>query len=115
MPSGRRITVNVRAPGTRNDQGEFVPGALTALGAWARRRDVSAEKVIETGGIRGERIREWRVRWNGQIARAALTELEVEDETETFRVSSMVEVTEQGRGQPDLRKRWIDLQGIRIP
>ena len=114
MPSGRRITINVSEPSTRNDQGESVPGAVTALGAWARRRDLDAKKVFETGGTRGEITREWRVRWNGQIARAALTELEVEDETDTFRVNSMTEVTEQGRGQPDLRKRWIDLQGIRI-
>ena len=96
MPAGRRIIINVSEPGTRNDQGESVPGAATALGVWARRRDVSQERKLERQGTRDE-----------------TSLIKVEDGAHTFSIINMVEVTEQGRGQPDLRKRWIDLQGIR--
>ena len=113
MPAGRRIIVNVSEPGTRDNTGEFVPGAVTALGVWASRRDVSQERKLERQGTRDETSRDWRVRWDARIALTLTSLLKVEDGAETFSVINMVEVIEQRGGAPDLRRRWIDLQGIR--
>ena len=112
MPADRRITINVSEEGTRNEHGEFVPGEVTPIAAWARRRDVGQERKIERQGTRDETSRDWRVRWDSRIASIPTSRLKVEDGGETFTVINMVEVTEQRGGAPDLRRRWIDLQGI---
>ena len=111
MPADRRITINVSEEGTRNEHGEFVPGAITSIGAWASRRDVGQERKLERGGTRDETSRDWRVRWDSRIANSPTTLLKVEDGGETFTIRNMVEVTEQRRA-PDLRRRFLDLQGI---
>ena len=111
MPADRRITINVSAEGMRNDQGEFIPGAVTAIGAWARRRDVEQELILERGGTRNETSRDWRVRWHPMIASSKTVNLKVVEGAETFQIINMVEVTQQGRGEPDLRRRFLDLQG----
>ena len=112
MPADRRITINVSEEGTRNDQGEFVPGVITPIGAWASRRDVSQERKLERQGTRDETSRDWRVRWDSRIASSPTSLLKVEDGGETFTITNMVEVTRQGRGEQDLRRRFLDLQGI---
>ena len=114
MPADRRITINVSEPGYRDPalQGEFVPGAITAIGAWATRRDVGQERKLEGGGTRDETSRDWRIRWNSKIANSPTNQLKVEDGGETFTVTNMVEVTQQRAGAPDIRRRFLDLQGI---
>ena len=112
VPADRRITINVTSEGHRDERGEYVPGAVTALGVWARRRDVSQESKVERGGTRGETSRDWRVRWDSRIASSTTANLKVEDGGETFNIINLVEVTQQRRG-PDLRRRWLDLTGIR--
>ena len=113
MPADRRITINVSEEGTRDDRGDFIPGAVTPLEVWARRRDVAQEKLVERGGTRDETSRDWRVRWNSLIASSTTRNIKVVDGGDTFTIRNMVEVTEQGRGAPDLRRKWIDLTGIR--
>ena len=113
MPADRRITVNVSTEGSRNEHGEFVPGTVTAIAAWALRRDVSQERKIERQGTRTETLRDWRVRWDSRIASTPVARLKVIDGAETFQVVNMIEVTAQRGGAPDLRRRFIDLQGIR--
>ena len=112
MPADRRITVQIQAPGMRNEHGRFVPGAVTALGVWASRRDVSQELKVERGGTRDETTRDWRIRWNSLIASSTTANLEVIDGAETFTINNMVEVTRR-RGEVNLRRRFLDLQGIR--
>ena len=114
MPADRRITVNVMAEGTRPPelQGEYVPGEVTPIAAWARRRDISEERKLERGGTRSETTRDWRIRWNSRIALSPTSLLKVEDGAETFTIINMVEVTEQRGGAPDLRRRFLDLQGV---
>ena len=112
MPAGRRIIVNVSTEGHRNEHGELVPGAITALGVWASRRDIDQELKIERGGTRDQTTRDWRIRWDSRIALSPTTLLKVEDGGETFTVTNMVEVTQQRGGAPDLRRRFLDLQGI---
>ena len=112
MPGGRRIIIKLSEEGTRNDQGEYVPGAVTDLGVWASRRDVGQELKIERQGTRDETSRDWRVRWDSRIASSPTSLLKVEDGAETFTIINMVEVTAQRGGAPDLRRKWIDLQGV---
>ena len=111
MPADRRITINVSEEGRRDEHGEHVPGAVTALGVWASRRDVGQERKLERQGTRDETSRDWRIRWDSRIARSPTSLLKVEDGGETFIITNMVEVIEQ-RGAPDLRRRFLDLQGI---
>ena len=113
MPADRRITINVSEEGHRDEHGEYVPGAVTALGVWASRRDVGQELKIERQGTRDETSRDWRVRWDARIALSPTSLLKVEDGAGTFTITNMVEVTEQRGGAPDLRRRFLDLQGIR--
>ena len=113
----RRIIVQIMTEGHRDPdlQGEYVPGELVDYPAWARRRDVNSERRIERGGSRNETTRDWRIRWHALIASTPVTRLKVVDETVTFNINNMVEVTEQRGGAPDLRRRFLDLQGIRSP
>ena len=50
MPADRRIIVQLQAEGYRDPdlQGEYVPGAITAIGAWATRRDVGGGTQART-------------------------------------------------------------------
>ena len=81
MPADRRITINVMAEGTRLPelQGEYVPGEVTPIAAWARRRDMSEERRFDRGGTRSETTRDWRVRWDSRIASTPVARLKVED------------------------------------
>ena len=114
MPVDRRIIVQVQAEGYRDPdlQGEYVPGEIVDYPVWASRRDVGQELKIERQGTRDETSRDWRIRWNSRIANSPTTLLKVEDGGETFTIINMVEVTEQRGGAPDLRRRFIDLQGV---
>ena len=111
MPADRLVTVHVQTPGDYNQYGEYVEGAKVAIRTWATRRDRSQEDLHEEGGARDEARRDWRIRWDSRIASSSTLYLEVVDGTETFTISNMVEVTRQGRGQ-DLRRRFLDLQGV---
>ena len=112
MPADRRIVVNVTSEGYRNEFGEFVEGTVTPLEVWASRRDVGQERKVERQGTRDETSRDWRIRWDSRIANSPTSLLKVEDGGETFTVTNMVEVTRQ-REAPDLRRRFLDLQGVR--
>ena len=113
MPADRRIIVNVSEPGYRDPalQGEWVPGTITALPMWASRRDVDQERKVERQGTRDETSRDWRIRWDSRIASSPTSLLKVEDGAETFQIINMMEVN-QKKGEPDLRRRFLDLQGI---
>ena len=111
MPADRRITINVTSEGHRN-VGRFVPGTVTALGVWASRLDKTLTDIATEGGTRNQGRRNWRIRWDARIANSPTRLLEVEDGALTFTISNMVEVTQQRRGEPDLRRRFLDLEGV---
>ena len=46
MPADRRIVVNVSAEGHRDERGDYVPGEVTPIAAWATRRDVGQERKV---------------------------------------------------------------------
>ena len=88
-----------------------MPGEFVDYPMWASRRDVSQERKVERQGTRDETSRDWRVRWDSRIANSPTSLLKVVDGGETFLITNMVEVTRQ-RGGPDLRRKFLDLQGI---
>ena len=111
MPADRRITINVSAEGHRNEFGEFVEGTVTPLEVWASRRDQSLTDIATEGGTRDQGRRNWRIRWDARIANSTTANLEVVEGALTFTVANMSEVIAQ-RGAPDLRRKWIDLEGL---
>ena len=112
MPADRQIIVSVQATGSRDEHGEYVPGPSTDIRTWASKRDRSAEDVATEGGQRGETRRDWRVRWDSRIVATLVSLLSVTDDGQIFNVLNVVEPTRQGRGQADLRRRFLDLQGV---
>lgn len=112
MPADRLITVNVYAAGARNEHGIYEEGPLSQYRQWATRRDLTQEDIESEAGIRDSTRRDWRIRWDSRIARVKVVFLEVVDGGETFNVENMVEVTRGGRGRQDLRRRFLDIQGV---
>ena len=113
MPADRRITINVSAEGHRDQHGDYVPGAVTPIAAWASRRDVSQELKVSRDGTRDLASRDWRVRWDSRIANSPARLLKVVDEGVEFIIVNMAEVTQQReRGAPELRRKFIDLEGV---
>ena len=114
MPADRRIIVQVQAEGFRDPalQGEFVPGEIVDYPMWASRRDQTLTDIATEGGTRDQARRTWRIRWNSLIASTPTDRLGVVDGTLTFSVANMTEVTAQRGGAPDLRRRFIDLEGL---
>ena len=112
MPADRRITINVTSDGYRNELGEFVEGTVTPLEVWASRRDKFLTDIATEGGTRDQGRRNWRIRWDARIANSPTRRLGVVDGTLTFTISNMVEVTRQRRGEQDLRRRFLDLEGL---
>ena len=109
MPLDRIITVNVETRGTYSDRGQYVAGTVTPLRVWATKTDRDLMDVLETGGDRGEIQRTWRVRWDSRIYAAQPELLAVVDDTLTFNIQNMAEVT--GRDGMT-RRRFIDLTGV---
>ena len=110
MPADRQITVNVYGPYTRNQDNEEVRGELTPIPVWASCRDRSQEDIQQEGGSLTSIRRDWRVPYDARYAETPTLLLEVVDGAFTFDVVNMIEVTRQ-RGQPDLRRRFVDIQG----
>ena len=54
---------------TRNDRGRPI-SVPTTLNLWASRRDTGADRFLETGGIRGQSRRNYRIRWNKDLLTA---------------------------------------------
>ena len=112
MPADRIISVAITSPGMRNQFGEYVEGTTASIRTYATRRDRSAEDIATEGGMRNETRRDWRIRWDSRIASAPVSMLSIVDGGQTFNALNMTEVTRQGRGQADLRRRFLDLQGV---
>ena len=111
MPADRLIEIQVQAEGAYVD-GEWAPGSVTSLRVYGSRRDRTARDIEEEGGQRLETRRDWRIRCDSRIAAATVENLIILDGMEKFDVLNMVEVTRQRGGAPDLRRRFLDIQGV---
>ena len=87
----RRITVNVQAMGTFNNQGEHVPGIVTPIQMWATRNDLSTEDIEQSGGVAGVVTRDYIVRFDERIAMTPTNRLSIVDGPSTLNVTLMTE------------------------
>lgn len=122
MPADRLVTVELQAPGDRNDRGEYIPGAITNVRTWATRHDKDATEIIFSGGTRTDVLRAWVIRWDARIAatpavRMMLTEDSgLQDDTGVALVWDIQNVTEitgkaGSSGRSMLRRRFLRLEG----
>ena len=70
---------------------------------------MSQELKVLREGTRDQASRDWRVRWDSRIANSPARLLKVVDAEVTFDIINKVEVTRRRRGEPDLRRRFLDL------
>ena len=108
MPADRLVTVNIEAEGSRDQFGQYVPGAVTPVRMWARSRDKSLRDIIESGGRRDTGERNWQVRWRSDLAATPTSRLTVQDGSRLFSVDNMIELTGRDRAT---RRRFIELEG----
>ena len=109
MPTDRRITIRLEPTSLDEDDDDVV------LNVWATIRDENLERVIELGRMSRETVRRWRVRWDDRIYDHPLVLLKVVDRGDTFGILNVAEVSRQGRNEPGLRRRFMDLQGVYAP
>lgn len=100
----RKIELTVEPAGSRNQFGEWVPGAERTVSVWASYFDVEAEAAPTEAGLLLESYRDFTVRYRNDlaavrnVARVGVTD----DQGLPWQVKSIVEL-----GQP--RKRFMRL------
>lgn len=87
----RRITLNVQAMDTFNNQGEHVPGIVTPIQMWATRNDLSTEDIAQAGGVSGVVTRDYIIRFREQIAMTPPKRMSIVDGASTLAVINMTE------------------------
>lgn len=113
MPLGRLVQVEIFARGTRNEHGEYIPGAVTFKGnVWTERRDLDLEAIIDEGGTTSAFRRTWRIRWDQDLYDAALDFLArvvVTDNGLPFMTQSVIE------DESSQRRRYLLITGTHTP
>ena len=112
MPADRVITVNVMGEETRDEHGEAVPGVVVPVRTWASIRDRDLRDIEEEGGSRAEARRDWVIRFDARIYGHHPTLLAIVDGAQTWNVLGVSELTRQRRGEADLRRRFLTIQGV---
>ena len=106
MALDRRVTVNIRAPDTRNEFGEHVPGEVTAYPLWAEQRGAGSVDVEEVGGVELRHSRSYTVRYFVEAARAGIDGVSIVDaDGDTWNAESIIE--------SDARRRFLVIQAVR--
>ena len=122
MPADRLVTVELQAPGDRDNQGVWVPGAITNVRTWASRHDKDASEIIFSGGTRTDVLRAWVIRWDARIAATPATRLMLTEDSglkddvgtpTKWDVQNIVEVVGKAgsSGRSMLRRRFLRLEG----
>ena len=68
MPLDTRITISIEALGTRDQTGEYVPGATTEYPVWCDEMRSREDDHLETAGARTISVRHFRVRYFRALA-----------------------------------------------
>ena len=106
----RRIEIGVREVGTRNQHGEFVPGARTGHPVWAYVTDAGTVDIEAPEGIYLAQRRAFVVRFRLEFLMAGPFRLDVVDQYQiAFNVE---EVTENA--SPGFRQRTMTITGIAV-
>ena len=110
MPVDRLITVSILDVGSHvNMYGEYIEGTDVDYRVWAGQQDLSTSRVLETGGVRGDADRVFRVRWFNELASATVDQLKLTDHaSDSYTITRIEEITKNGQ-----RRRWLDLECTR--
>ena len=92
----RVITLGIETAGYRDDNGRWVPGAVTPYPVWATRQDKTLDYIVESGGDRSIAERSYILRWRADLAAAVPSMITITDEARGFTVVNILE-TEQRR------------------
>ena len=112
MPVDRLVFIAVRGQGDFDNAGVFQPDPNPLLlRKWATPVDLSVDRTLERGGVRGDATHVYRVRWTSALARARLSMLTLWDEYEfSYTVTN---VNEQTGRDGRTRRRWLELECTR--
>ena len=110
MPLDSRITVGIKAEGTRDDQGRYVPGAVTGYGVWADERNAGSTDEETSAGVVVREIRTFMVRYFRELAvapisRVSVTRTEDDGSTSTWNPLNIARSNE--------RRRFITIECVR--
>ena len=106
MALDTRITIRIEALGTRDQTGEYVPGAETTYPVWADEMKSRDDDHIETAGARTIQIRHFRVRYFRALATANVALVSLTD-------SLGLEWNPDSIDLSDERRRFILIRGTR--
>ena len=106
MPLDTRITINIEAVGTRDDTGEYVPGATTEYPAWCDEMRSREDDHIETAGARTIQIRHFRVRYFRALAVANIALVSLTDSLGREWNPDSIDLSDE-------RRRFILIRGTR--
>ena len=80
MALDRRIIIKIEAPGTRDGDGTYIPGPVTAYPVWAERRAAGSSDSATSGGFITQSAQNYNVRWFQALELSDISFVEVEDE-----------------------------------
>lgn len=105
MASLDRLVMLVVDQGGRRTRGEYSPDNVT-LTVWARRSDTRADRLLETGGARGQTRRTYRIRYDARVIQAfeAGRELRLTDPDAELSTTFVTVAEPEGT-----RRRWLDV------
>ena len=106
MALDRRITIKIEELGTRDDEGEYIPGPVAEYPVWAERRAAGSSDQATGGGFITVSAQNYGVRWFRELELADIALVEVEDEYGvTWDADSI--------SPNDARRRFINIQVLR--
>jgi hypothetical protein len=106
MALDRRITIKIEAFGTRDENGQYVPGAVTEYPVWAERRAAGSSDQATGGGFVTVSAQNYGVRWFKALELADIALVAIEDEFgQTWDADSIA--------PNDARRRFINIQCLR--
>ena len=106
MALDRRITIRIRAEGTRDGHGEYVPGAVTEYPVWAEQRGAGSADTVTPQGTEVTAVRAYTVRHFEALAEAPISRVDVVDHRGHVWNAENITLS-------DARRRFIDISALR--
>ena len=106
MALDRRITIRIEEYGTRNEDGEYIPGPVSEYPVWAERRAAGSNDQPTTSGFITVSVQNYGVRWFKALELSDIALVEIEDEYGQIWDPDSI-------APNDARRRFINIQCIR--
>ena len=108
MALDRRITIKIEEYGTRDMNGNYVPGPVVSYPVWAERRAAGSNDQPTSGGFITVSAQNYGVRWFKELELADIALVMVEDEYGQIWDADSI-------APNDARRRFINIQVLRTP